>query len=70
MPCLYVACVWLINWRLAWQEERELRSEFGDDYEHYAVNTPAFFPRWVESVNKNLKIQPILPASRSLITEE
>lgn len=32
--------------RLARQEERESRSEFGEAYDRYAASTPALFPRW------------------------
>lgn len=31
--------------RLAKREEREVRAEFGDEYERYAAETPAFLPR-------------------------
>lgn len=31
--------------RLAYREEREVFSEFGEEYAHYAKRTPAFFPR-------------------------
>jgi protein-S-isoprenylcysteine O-methyltransferase Ste14 len=31
--------------RLAQREEREVLSEFGDEYRHYAERTPAFLPR-------------------------
>jgi protein-S-isoprenylcysteine O-methyltransferase Ste14 len=31
--------------RLALQEEREVRAEFGAEYERYAARTPRFFPR-------------------------
>ena len=32
-------------YRLARREEREARTEFGDEYERYAAMTPAFLPR-------------------------
>lgn len=32
--------------RLARQEEREARSEFGEAYDRHAASIPAFFPRW------------------------
>ncbi len=32
--------------RLAWREEREVATEFGDEYAKYAARTPAYFPRW------------------------
>jgi protein-S-isoprenylcysteine O-methyltransferase Ste14 len=32
--------------RLARQEEREVRAEFGEVYAHYAERVPAFLPRW------------------------
>lgn len=32
--------------RLARREERDVRAEFGEAYDRYAANTPAFIPRW------------------------
>ena len=32
--------------RLAYREEREVRTEFGEVWDHYAEATPAFIPRW------------------------
>jgi protein-S-isoprenylcysteine O-methyltransferase Ste14 len=32
--------------RLARQEEREVRAEFGEAYDRYAAHVPAFIPRW------------------------
>ena len=32
--------------RLAVTEEREMRAQFGADYERYVQRTPRFFPRW------------------------
>jgi len=32
--------------RLAKQEEREVRAQFGEEYDRYAANVPAFIPRW------------------------
>jgi len=37
--------VWMYV-RLAWREEREVRTEFSEAYARYAAKTPAFFPRW------------------------
>jgi protein-S-isoprenylcysteine O-methyltransferase Ste14 len=31
--------------RLARQEEREVRAEFGEEYDRYAAATPGWFPR-------------------------
>jgi protein-S-isoprenylcysteine O-methyltransferase Ste14 len=31
--------------RLARQEDREVRAEFGEDYDRYAATTPAWVPR-------------------------
>lgn len=31
---------------LAWREERDARTEFGDAYTRYEANTPAFVPRF------------------------
>jgi protein-S-isoprenylcysteine O-methyltransferase Ste14 len=30
---------------LARQEEREVRAEFGEEYDRYAATTPGWFPR-------------------------
>ena len=35
----------LMYGRLAVTEEREMRAQFGEAFEHYARNTPRFFPR-------------------------
>jgi len=32
--------------RLAYQEEREVRAAFGEAYDRYAADVPAFVPRW------------------------
>lgn len=41
LPVLVVMYV-----RLARQEEREVRAEFGAAYDRYAAEVPAFFPKW------------------------
>jgi methanethiol S-methyltransferase len=41
---MFPVLVWMYV-RLAHQEEREVRAEFGKDYDHYAATTPAWFPR-------------------------
>ncbi|MCU0532383.1 MAG: isoprenylcysteine carboxylmethyltransferase family protein [Hydrococcus sp. Prado102] len=38
--------------RLARREEREVRAEMGEEYDLYAANTPAFFPRWGRTTQK------------------
>lgn len=38
--------------RLARREEREVRAEMGEEYDRYAANTPAFFPRWGQTTQK------------------
>jgi protein-S-isoprenylcysteine O-methyltransferase Ste14 len=48
---MFPVLVWMYT-RLAFQEEREIRAEFGEDYERYAANTPAFFPRWGRDTEK------------------
>lgn len=39
--------------RLARREEQEALTEFGEEYEHYATETPAFFPRVWSIVNRH-----------------
>lgn len=39
--------------RLARREEREVLAEFGEQYERYAKNTPAFFPRFEGAMQRN-----------------
>lgn len=48
---MFPVLVWMYS-RLALREEREIRAEFGKEYEHYAATTPAFFPR-LDSSAKN-----------------
>jgi protein-S-isoprenylcysteine O-methyltransferase Ste14 len=38
--------------RLAWREEREALTEFGEAYAHYAAVTPAFIPRLARGAPK------------------
>ncbi|AOW98334.1 isoprenylcysteine carboxyl methyltransferase [Moorena producens PAL-8-15-08-1] len=40
---MFPVLVWVYT-RLAFQEEREIRAEFGEKYARYAATTPAFFP--------------------------
>jgi len=42
---MFLILVWMYT-RLAFQEERELRVKFGEDYDHHAVATPAFLPHF------------------------
>jgi len=44
--------VWMYT-RLARQEEREVRAEFGAEYDLYASNTPAFFPRLGDTIKRS-----------------
>ena len=48
---MFPVLVWMYT-KLAFQEEREVRAEFGEEYARYAENTPAFFPRWRGSAQK------------------
>jgi protein-S-isoprenylcysteine O-methyltransferase Ste14 len=32
--------------RLAITEETEMRAQFGEEFDRYALKTPRFFPRW------------------------
>jgi len=41
---MFPVLVWMYV-RLARQEEREVRAEFGVAYDRYAARTPAWFPR-------------------------
>lgn len=41
---MFPVLVWMYT-RLALGEEREIRSEFGHEYDDYAAKTPAFLPR-------------------------
>jgi protein-S-isoprenylcysteine O-methyltransferase Ste14 len=41
---MFPVLVWMYV-RLAHQEERGVRAEFGEDYDRYAARTPAWFPR-------------------------
>jgi len=38
--------------KLARREEREVRAEMGEEYDRYAANTPAFFPRLSRTTQK------------------
>jgi protein-S-isoprenylcysteine O-methyltransferase Ste14 len=35
----------LVYVRLSFNEERDARARFGEEYTRYAAHTPAFFPR-------------------------
>ena len=41
---MFPVLVWMYA-RLAREEERTARAEFGDDYARYATRVPAFIPR-------------------------
>ena len=41
----------LMYWRLALREEREVREQFGKEYELYAARTPRFIPRFGHSLS-------------------
>lgn len=47
--------------RLAISEERELRAQFGTDYEQYAARTPRFIPRF----GRRRATNPITSSMRS-----
>ena len=42
---MFPILIWMYT-RLGFQEEREVRAEFGKEYDLYAANTPAFFPNF------------------------
>lgn len=46
---MFPMLIWMYT-RLAFQEEREVRGEFGEEYDRYAATTPAFFPRFGSAV--------------------
>lgn len=45
---MFPALVWMYV-RLAMTEEREVRTEFGEEYARYAAETPRFFPKFFRS---------------------
>jgi protein-S-isoprenylcysteine O-methyltransferase Ste14 len=49
---MFPVLVWMYT-RLARQEEREVRAEFGAEYDGYASNTPAFFPRLGDTTKRS-----------------
>ncbi len=51
---MFPVLVWMYT-RLAFQEEREIRAEFGEEYEHYAAKTPAFFPHFGRRARRSRK---------------
>ena len=42
----------LLNFLVAWKEEKELLKEFGDDYETYKEKVPMFFPKLKKNIKK------------------
>ncbi len=49
---MFPVLVWMYT-QLAHQEEREVRAEFGEEYDRYVSNTPAFFPRLGGTANRS-----------------
>jgi protein-S-isoprenylcysteine O-methyltransferase Ste14 len=49
---MFPILVWMYT-KLARQEEREVRAEFGEEYDRYASKTPAFFPRLGDSTKRS-----------------
>ncbi|BAZ03160.1 hypothetical protein NIES37_71730 (plasmid) [Tolypothrix tenuis PCC 7101] len=49
---MFPVLVWMYT-RLARQEEREVRAEFGAEYDRYTSNIPAFFPRLGDSTKRS-----------------
>ncbi|BAY19822.1 hypothetical protein NIES21_56920 (plasmid) [Anabaenopsis circularis NIES-21] len=49
---MFPVLVWMYT-QLARQEEREVRAEFGEEYDRYASNTPAFFPRLGDTIKRS-----------------
>lgn len=43
-----------VYWRLSLSEERQVRTEVGEEYERYAAKVPRFFPRLTASSNKGV----------------
>ena len=52
---MFPVLVWMYT-RLAIHEEREMRREFGEEYLSYAVQTPAFLPRFGKKRSQSHKI--------------
>lgn len=42
--------------RLARKEEQEVRSDFGEEYERYAIKTPTFFPKWQALTSREMSV--------------
>lgn len=49
---MFPVLVWMYV-GLARREEREVRAEFGEEYDRYAATTPSFFPRWGRKTQRN-----------------
>ncbi|OGT10216.1 MAG: hypothetical protein A3J49_04535 [Gallionellales bacterium RIFCSPHIGHO2_02_FULL_57_16] len=48
---MFPILVWIYA-RLARSEERDAELRFGEQWREYAVRTPRFIPRWLDSVSQ------------------
>ncbi len=51
---IFTPLVFLLNFLVAWKEEKELIKEFGKEYESYKEKVPMFFPK-LKKQKKNLE---------------
>ncbi len=49
---IFTPLVILLNFLVAWKEEKELIKEFGNDYEDYKEKVPMFFPKLKKNSKK------------------
>jgi len=54
LSLIFTPLVILLNFLVAWKEEKELLKEFGNDYESYKEKVPMFFPKLKKQKN-NIK---------------
>ena len=54
LSLIFTPLVILLNFLVAWKEEKELIKEFGSDYEDYKEKVPMFFPK-LKKQKKNIK---------------
>ena len=52
LSLIFTPLVILLNFLVAWKEEKELLKEFGNDYEIYKEKVPMFFPKLKKNIKK------------------